>query len=127
MHYVAEVRTEHCLNRSLEQEFTSGTSSLMRNTLTKPGKLGLRLLEDLASLAASGSVRVLLNYLFSKTDFKFCSAFWQGIENFQFSVIINCKIKSFGVLTGLYACVIVQATWLRVSSLQRTFVLDILE
>ncbi|CAH9087132.1 unnamed protein product [Cuscuta europaea] len=58
---------------SLEQEFTSGTS-LMRNTLTKPGKLGLRLLEDLASLAACGS-----------------------------------------------------AIWLRVISLQRTFVLDILE
>ncbi|RAL48739.1 hypothetical protein DM860_001059 [Cuscuta australis] len=60
--------------RSLEQEFTSGTSLLMRNTLTKAGKLGLILLEDLASLAASGS-----------------------------------------------------ANWLGVSSLQRTFVLDILE
>ncbi|XP_019187108.1 PREDICTED: protein MON2 homolog isoform X1 [Ipomoea nil] len=59
---------------SLEQEFTSGTSTLTRNTLTKPGKLGLRLLEDLAALAANGS-----------------------------------------------------ATWLRVGSLQRTFVLDILE
>nr|GMD46766.1 protein MON2 homolog isoform X1 [Ipomoea batatas] len=59
---------------SLEQEFTSGTSTLTRNTLTKPGKLGHRLLEDLAALAANGS-----------------------------------------------------ATWLRVSSLQRTFVLDILE
>ncbi|VFQ70896.1 unnamed protein product [Cuscuta campestris] len=60
--------------KSLEQEFTSGTSLLMRNTLTKAGKLGLILLEDLASLAASGS-----------------------------------------------------ANWLGVSSLQRTFVLDILE
>nr|XP_011466433.1 PREDICTED: protein MON2 homolog [Fragaria vesca subsp. vesca] len=52
----------------------SGQSSMMRETLTKAGKLGLRLLEDLTALAAGGS-----------------------------------------------------AIWLRVSSLQRSFALDILE
>lgn len=34
----------------------SGQSSMMRETLTKAGKLGLRLLEDLTALAAGGSV-----------------------------------------------------------------------
>ncbi|GLT63980.1 hypothetical protein SLA2020_365010 [Shorea laevis] len=62
------------LSESLENEFVSGGPSLMRETLTKAGKLGLRLLEDLTALAAGGS-----------------------------------------------------ASWLRVNSLQRTFVLDILE
>ncbi|CAN4110214.1 unnamed protein product [Withania somnifera] len=59
---------------SLEQEFSSGGPSLMRDILTKSGKLALRLLEDLTALAAGGS-----------------------------------------------------AVWLRVSSIQRTFALDILE
>ncbi|KAM3287601.1 protein MON2 isoform X3 [Capsicum chacoense] len=59
---------------SLEQEFPSGGPSLMRDILTKSGKLALRLLEDLTALAAGGS-----------------------------------------------------AVWLRVSSIQRTFALDILE
>nr|XP_009802656.1 PREDICTED: protein MON2 homolog isoform X1 [Nicotiana sylvestris]XP_016448460.1 PREDICTED: protein MON2 homolog [Nicotiana tabacum] len=58
----------------LEQEFSSGGPSLMRDTLTKSGKLALRLLEDLTALAAGGS-----------------------------------------------------AVWLRVSSIQRTFALDLLE
>ncbi|KAK9137366.1 hypothetical protein Sjap_007960 [Stephania japonica] len=62
------------LSESLEIEFISGGPSIKRESLTKAGKLGLRLLEDLTALAAGGS-----------------------------------------------------ATWLRVSSLQRTFVLDILE
>lgn len=61
------------LSESLD-ESVSGRSSLMRETLTKVGKLGLRLLEDLTALAAGGS-----------------------------------------------------AIWLRVSSLQRSFALDILE
>ncbi|XP_071724220.1 uncharacterized protein [Rutidosis leptorrhynchoides] len=61
-------------SESLELEIGSGVRSLMRDTLTAAGKLGLRLLEDLTALAAGGS-----------------------------------------------------ATWLHVSSLQRTFVLDILE
>ncbi|KAF9613741.1 hypothetical protein IFM89_010251 [Coptis chinensis] len=61
-------------DRSLESEFVSGGSSLKRESLTKVGKLGVRLLEDLTALAAGGS-----------------------------------------------------AIWLRVSSLQRTFALDILE
>lgn len=36
----------------LELEVFSGGLSLKRNTLTKPGKLGLCLLEDLTTLAA---------------------------------------------------------------------------
>ncbi|KAI9186171.1 hypothetical protein LWI28_014359 [Acer negundo] len=59
---------------SLEHDIASGSSSSMRETLTKAGKIGLHLLEDLTALAAGGS-----------------------------------------------------ASWLRVNSLQRTFVLDILE
>ncbi|KAL5566940.1 hypothetical protein UlMin_030104 [Ulmus minor] len=43
------------LSESLELEAVSGGSSLKRETLTKAGKLGLRLLEDLTALAASGS------------------------------------------------------------------------
>ncbi|KAL0397341.1 UNVERIFIED_CONTAM: protein MON2 [Sesamum calycinum] len=39
----------------LELEVISGEPSLMRETLTKPGKLGLCLLEDLTTLAAGGS------------------------------------------------------------------------
>ncbi|KAK4596244.1 hypothetical protein RGQ29_014332 [Quercus rubra] len=61
-------------SESLENEFVSRGLSLMRETTSKAGKLGLRLLEDLTALAAGGS-----------------------------------------------------AIWLRVNSLQRTFVLDILE
>ncbi|XVF06259.1 hypothetical protein REPUB_Repub06bG0032300 [Reevesia pubescens] len=61
-------------NSELENNFASGKPSLLRETITSAGKLGLRLLEDLTALAAGGS-----------------------------------------------------ACWLRVSSLQRTFALDILE
>ncbi|XP_059649380.1 uncharacterized protein LOC132295225 isoform X2 [Cornus florida] len=43
------------LSESLEHEFASGGKSLMRETLSKTGKLGLRLLEDLTALAAGGS------------------------------------------------------------------------
>ncbi|KAL5770732.1 hypothetical protein ACOSP7_014886 [Xanthoceras sorbifolium] len=59
---------------SLEHDIASGGPASMRETLTKAGKIGLHLLEDLTALAAGGS-----------------------------------------------------ASWLRVNSLQRTFVLDILE
>ncbi|XP_024026387.1 protein MON2 homolog [Morus notabilis] len=62
------------LSESLEHESVSRGSELVRETLTRAGKLGLRLLEDLTALAASGS-----------------------------------------------------AIWLRVNSLPRSFVLDILE
>ncbi|KAK4337750.1 hypothetical protein RND71_042237 [Anisodus tanguticus] len=41
---------------SLEQEFSSGGPSLMRDALTNSGKFALRLLEDLTALAAGGSV-----------------------------------------------------------------------
>ncbi|GAV64231.1 Sec7_N domain-containing protein [Cephalotus follicularis] len=44
---------------SLENEFGSGGTSFMREILTKPGKLGLRLLEDLTALAAGGSANWL--------------------------------------------------------------------
>ncbi|KAF8388069.1 hypothetical protein HHK36_026735 [Tetracentron sinense] len=70
----AYVSADSTFNRSLDSEFVSGGPSLMRENLTNPGKLGLRMLEDLTALAAGGS-----------------------------------------------------AIWLRVSSLQRTFALDILE
>ncbi|XP_073141433.1 uncharacterized protein [Henckelia pumila] len=59
---------------SLEQEVVSRGSSLMRDTLTESGKLGLCVLEDLTTLAAGGS-----------------------------------------------------AIWLRASSIQRSFALDLLE
>lgn len=44
-------------HRSLESEFVSGRAAV-QGTLTKTGKLGLRLLEDLTALAAGGSVCV---------------------------------------------------------------------
>lgn len=44
------------MNSTLEHESVSGGSSLIRESLTKAGKLGLRLLEDLTALSASGSV-----------------------------------------------------------------------
>ncbi|KAG9148625.1 hypothetical protein Leryth_017375 [Lithospermum erythrorhizon] len=40
---------------SFEQEFSSGQFSTKRESLTKSGSLGLRLLEDLTALAAGGS------------------------------------------------------------------------
>ncbi|GAB4855419.1 hypothetical protein Ancab_024046 [Ancistrocladus abbreviatus] len=62
------------IHRAEESDIVSGDPSMMRETLTKAGKLGLRLLEDLTALAAGGS-----------------------------------------------------ANWLNVSSIQRSFALDILE
>lgn len=44
------------MNRSLEHESVSRGSASVRETLTRAGKLGLHLLEDLTALAASGSV-----------------------------------------------------------------------
>ncbi|KAH9754338.1 ARM repeat superfamily protein [Citrus sinensis] len=44
-------------SESLEHEFASEGPSLRRETLTKAGKLGLRLLEDLTALAAGGSIK----------------------------------------------------------------------
>lgn len=44
------------VNRSFEHESVAGGSSAARENLTKTGKLGLRLLEDLTAIAASGSV-----------------------------------------------------------------------
>lgn len=43
------------LSDSLDHESTFGGPHVMRETLTETGKLGLRLLEDLTSLAAGGS------------------------------------------------------------------------
>ncbi|XWS58298.1 hypothetical protein CRYUN_Cryun08bG0021900 [Craigia yunnanensis] len=42
-------------NSELEHNFASGKPSLIRETKTSAGKLGLRLLEDLTALAAGGS------------------------------------------------------------------------
>lgn len=42
----------------------------MRETLTETGKLGLRLLEDLTSLAAGGSVCAYLELLFSPPNIR---------------------------------------------------------
>ncbi|XP_047315251.1 protein MON2 homolog isoform X2 [Impatiens glandulifera] len=70
----SDVNRNITLSESMELELVSGMPSLKRETLTKAGKIGLLLLEDLTSLAAGGS-----------------------------------------------------AIWLRVSSIQQTFVLDILE
>ncbi|KAH9688324.1 ARM repeat superfamily protein [Citrus sinensis] len=44
-------------SESLEHEFASEGPSLRRETLTKAGKLGLQLLEDLTALAAGGSIK----------------------------------------------------------------------
>lgn len=44
------------LSESFENEFVSGGLSLMRETLSKAGKLGLRVLEDLTALAAGNLV-----------------------------------------------------------------------
>lgn len=51
------------MNRSLEHVSVS-RAPLIRDTLTKAGKLGLRLLEDLTAIAASGSVSAILEVLF---------------------------------------------------------------
>lgn len=52
------------MHSSLDHESVSGGPPLMRETLTETGKLGLRLLEDLTSLAAGGSVCAYLELLF---------------------------------------------------------------
>ncbi|KAI8555870.1 hypothetical protein RHMOL_Rhmol05G0207500 [Rhododendron molle] len=68
------------LNRSLEHDFISGGPSLMRETLTKAGKLGLRLLEDLTALAAGGS------------------AIWLRVSNIQRTFALDILEKSFSKL-----------------------------
>lgn len=61
---------EHiCSNRLLELEVFSGGLSLKRNTLTKPGKLGLCLLEDLTTLAAGGSVCARFEKIYNVYEF----------------------------------------------------------
>lgn len=51
------------MNSTLEHKSVSGGSSLMRESLTRAGKLGLRLLEDLTALSASGSVCTVFEVL----------------------------------------------------------------
>lgn len=63
------------MHRSLDHESVSGRPPVMRETLTETGKLGLRLLEDLTSLAAGGSVCAYLelfiwNYLLGSSKKK---------------------------------------------------------
>jgi len=52
------------MHSSLGHESISGRPPVMRETLTETGKLGLRLLEDLTSLAAGGSVCAYLELFF---------------------------------------------------------------
>lgn len=49
---------------SLDNEIVSGSPAVRRENLTETGKLGLRLLEDLTSLAAGGSVCAYLEPFF---------------------------------------------------------------
>ncbi|KHN14733.1 Protein MON2 like [Glycine soja] len=49
-------RSSDSVRNSLGHESISGRPPVMRETLTETGKLGLRLLEDLTSLAAGGSL-----------------------------------------------------------------------
>jgi len=52
------------LHSSLDYEIVSGSPPVMRENLSETGKLGLRLLEDLTSLAAGGSVCAYLEPFF---------------------------------------------------------------
>jgi len=52
------------MHSSLDHEIVSGSAPTMRENLTETGKLGLRLLEDLTSLAAGGSVCAYLEPYF---------------------------------------------------------------
>ena len=109
------------LSRSLEEDFVSLDKSKMRETPTEAGKLGLRLLEDLTALAAGGSVCAnFCFYCFSKSIYKFY--FWEVFRfasSFNFMCLKMCENHWYVVL--------LQAIWLRVGSIQRTFALDILE
>ncbi|TKY52157.1 MON protein [Spatholobus suberectus] len=55
------------LSDSLDNESVSGGPPVMRETLTETGKLGLRLLEDLTSLAAGGSATWLRVNILQRT------------------------------------------------------------
>ena len=52
-------------DRSLENNHLSGSSEPLRENLSKSGRLGVRLLEDLTALASGGSVRALHLIFFS--------------------------------------------------------------
>lgn len=51
--------TSSAFDRSLENDYVPGLSEPLRENLSKSGKLGVRLLEDLTALAAGGSVCVV--------------------------------------------------------------------
>lgn len=115
------------MNRSLEQEFISGGPSIMRETLTNSGKMGLRLLEDLTALAAGGSVCTNLKLVdgFSSMYFISLSTVFAAFRN-------SFRYASSWMQVLIYYFTIdiistLQAVWLRISSVQRTFALDILE
>ncbi|KAK7356012.1 hypothetical protein VNO80_15278 [Phaseolus coccineus] len=55
------------LSNSLDHEIVSGRPPVMRENLTETGKLGLRLLEDLTSLAAGGSANWLRVNILQRT------------------------------------------------------------
>ncbi|XP_014513361.1 protein MON2 homolog isoform X1 [Vigna radiata var. radiata] len=55
------------LSNSLDNEIVSGSPAVRRENLTETGKLGLRLLEDLTSLAAGGSANWLRVNILQRT------------------------------------------------------------
>ena len=109
LHYLSALHMKfQRFNRSLEHEFISGGPSLMRETLTIAGKLGLRLLEDLTALAAGGSVCAnlkLLNYSLNQTPYLLSIGLvdvWSCV-NFDSSIIfvnILCRTSVLFSLAG---------------------------
>lgn len=81
----------------------------MRDTLSETGKRGLRLLEDLTASAAGGSVCVNSTILI--------------LVLFLFSSLVS--LKDFTELIVVF--MLLQAAWLHVASLPRTFSLELIE
>lgn len=109
----------------------------MREALTETGKLGLRLLEDLTSLAAGGSVcaylellsspprttSILLEFLVLESLKTYSDSHFLFIQLVMMLIFKKCRV----LLDDISFLSILQAIWLRVNILQRTFSLDILE
>ncbi|KOM55061.1 hypothetical protein LR48_Vigan10g095300 [Vigna angularis] len=62
-----DVNRSFNLSNSLDNEIVSGSPAVRRENLTETGKLGLRLLEDLTSLAAGGSANWLRVNILQRT------------------------------------------------------------
>lgn len=78
------------------------TTLAKKDQMTQAARLGLRLFEDLTAVASGGPVSSLVFFT--------CQLLAHDAEIFVFCLFIN-----------------IQAAWLRVTPLQRTFVLDMLE